>query len=154
MPRRYAVDSLQQSTSMSSYSVHRSIPPTQGTVPTSFFYPNIPALNRKKQGFCDLFREFAGLYRDSLESFDTLSQQSINTLQLISPSIAPYSLGAWLSSRTLSARALRGYQPSARQPASSWAWTRASFASSDIPVALAIIASPPRPSEVAAPNAW
>jgi hypothetical protein len=32
---------------MSSYSVHRSIPPTQGTVPTSFFYPDIPALNRK-----------------------------------------------------------------------------------------------------------
>jgi hypothetical protein len=47
LPRRYAVDSSQQSTSMSSYSVHRSIPPTQGTVPTSYYYPDILALNRK-----------------------------------------------------------------------------------------------------------
>ena len=46
LPRRYAVDSSQQSTSMSSYSVHRSIPPTQGTVPTISFYPDIPTLNQ------------------------------------------------------------------------------------------------------------
>ena len=32
---------------MSSYSVHRSIPPTQGTVPTPIFYPDISTLNRK-----------------------------------------------------------------------------------------------------------
>jgi hypothetical protein len=44
LPRRYAVDSTQQSTSMSGYPVHRSIPPTQGTVPTPFFFPNIPSL--------------------------------------------------------------------------------------------------------------
>src|SRR5919112_4908923 len=47
LPRRYAVDSSQQSISMSSYSVHRSIPPTQGTVPTPFYYPDIPAQTRK-----------------------------------------------------------------------------------------------------------
>ena len=41
LPRRYAVDSTQQSTSMSGYPVHRSIPPTQGTVPTLFCFPNI-----------------------------------------------------------------------------------------------------------------
>jgi hypothetical protein len=44
MPRRYAVDSSQQSASMSSYPVHRSIPPTQGTVPTLLCFPNIPGL--------------------------------------------------------------------------------------------------------------
>jgi hypothetical protein len=47
-PRRYAVDSSQQSTSMSSYSVHRSIPPTQGTVPTSLLYPEISQLKTEK----------------------------------------------------------------------------------------------------------
>ena len=39
MPRRYAVDSSQQSASMSSHPVHRPIPPTQGTVPTLSFLP-------------------------------------------------------------------------------------------------------------------
>ncbi len=50
MPRHYAVDSSQQSTSMSAYSVPRSIPPTQGTVPTLIYYPNTPSLNPEKLG--------------------------------------------------------------------------------------------------------
>jgi hypothetical protein len=44
VPRRYAVDSSQQSASMPSSPVHRSIPPTQGTVPTLFCFPNNPGL--------------------------------------------------------------------------------------------------------------
>ena len=48
MPRRYAVDPFQQSAPMSSYPVHRSIPPTQGTVPTPLLFPGYPGLNPKK----------------------------------------------------------------------------------------------------------
>ena len=33
---------------MSAYSVPRSIPPTQGTVPVLIYYPNTPSLNPEK----------------------------------------------------------------------------------------------------------
>jgi hypothetical protein len=49
-PRRYAVDSSQQSASMSSHPVHWSIPPTQGTVPTRPFLPQCTSFNPQRQG--------------------------------------------------------------------------------------------------------
>ncbi len=43
LPRRYAVNSTHKSASMSDYPFPGSIPPTQGTVPTPFCFPNIPS---------------------------------------------------------------------------------------------------------------
>lgn len=49
LPRHYAVVSFQQRNSMSSYPVHRSLPPTRGTVPTPFRFPNVPSTKPVKQ---------------------------------------------------------------------------------------------------------